>query len=150
MATMSWKPSWWKEDMHGNAWERMREAMRRDWEQTKKDLHMKGGHELNQNAKDTVKQMAGKEPIPMDDGAIRPKVIGDWDDVELPVGYGYAARQQYGQQYGTWNAELEGKLQSEWEAGKSTTKRGWSDVKDFVRHGFEYRGHDRGSRSSVV
>ena len=139
MATMDWKPSWWKEE-HGSAWDRIREAMHRDWEQTKKDVGIKGGHELNQSAKDTVQQMAGKEPIPTDGSANPAKVIGDWNDVELPVGYGYGARRQYGTQHAKWNEELEGKLKTEWETGKATTKRGWNDVKDYVRHGFEYKG----------
>src|SRR5581483_8090792 len=55
MGTMKWQPAWWN-DGHASAWERVKEAMRRDWEQTKHDLHLKGGHELNQGVKDTVKQ----------------------------------------------------------------------------------------------
>ena len=140
MATMNWKPAWWKEDMHGNAWDRVREAMKRDWEQTKKDLGMKSGHELNQNVKDTVKQMAGKESIPSNDAPNPPKVIGNWDDVEMPLGYGYGARQQYGKEHTGWNDKLEGTLKSEWETGKDKTGRGWHEVKDYVRRGFEYKG----------
>ena len=48
MATMKWQPAWWN-DNHASAWDRVKEAMRRDWEQTKHDLHIKGGHELNQD-----------------------------------------------------------------------------------------------------
>ena len=146
MATMNWKPAWWKQEMHGNAWDRVREAMRRDWEQTKKDLGIKGGHELNQNVDDTVKQMAGKQPIPPADKANPAKVIGDWNDVEMPLGYGYGARQQYGNQYPAWNQELEGKLRSDWEATGDKPTHKWNDVKDYVRRGFEYKG---GSRDSV-
>ena len=42
---------------------RMGEAMHRDWEQTKSDLHM-GGRDLNQDIDDTVSQATGKEPVP--------------------------------------------------------------------------------------
>ena len=146
MATMNWKPTWWKEDMHGSAWDRVKEAMRRDWEQTKKDLHLKGGHELNQNVGDTVKQMAGKQMPPPVDKANPAKVIGDWNDVELPMGYGYGARKQFGAQHTAWGPELETKLRGEWNEGKDRSGRGFDEVKDFVRRGFEYKG-DRDSHA---
>lgn len=57
------QPSWWTEERHGSAWGRVKEAMKRDWEQTKHDLRM-GGRELDQDVDDTVKQAAGKEAIP--------------------------------------------------------------------------------------
>ncbi len=142
MATSQFKPTWWKEENHGSAWERVKEAMHRDWEQTKKDLHM-GGHELNQDVKDTVKQMAGKEPIPSDVRANQ-RVIGDWNDVEVPIGYGYGARREFG---GDRFSDVEPKLMSEWNTtATSATGRKWDDVKDYVRRGFEYRD-DRTSRS---
>jgi hypothetical protein len=136
ISTGSWRPSWWTEETHGSAWERVKEALRRDWEQTKKDLHL-GGHELNQGLTDTLKQATGKQSIPPDDGPNPPKVIGDWDDIELPMGYGYNARQYYGTQHSDWDDELEGKLKTEWESAKATGHRGWNDVKQFVRHGYE-------------
>ena len=90
MATMRMQPPWWNEG-YASAWDRAKEAFRRDWEQTKKDMHLKGGHELNQGARDTMKQAAGKQAIPADDRANPPKVIGDWNDLELPIEYGYGA-----------------------------------------------------------
>ena len=140
MATSSgsWRPVWWTEETHGSGWERVKEALHRDWEQTKKDLHL-GGHELNQSAKDTVKQATGKQGIPVNDAPNPPKVIGDWDDVELPMGYGYSARQQYGAEHQDWDDNLEGKLKTEWESAKDGTQRGWNDVKEFVRHGYSQK-----------
>jgi len=135
---MKWQPPWFT-DQHASAWERVREAMRRDWEQTKQDLHVKGGHELNQKIDDTVKQAAGKEPIPAIDRANPPKVVGNWDDVELPTEYGYSARARYGETHESWNADLESTLQNEWESGRAATGRDWRDVKDHVRRGYEYR-----------
>lgn len=43
----------------------VKEALKRDWEQTKSDLtgHKKG-QDLDQNVGDTVKQATGKEPLP--------------------------------------------------------------------------------------
>ena len=132
-----WHPSWWTET-HGSSWDRMKEAFHRDWEQTKHDLHIKGGHELNQGVADTVKQAANKEAIPADDRPNPPKVIGSWDDVEMPVGYGYAARQRYGAEHPRWNESVENTLRSEWELGRAKTTHAWNDVKGWVRHGYEY------------
>ncbi len=138
MGTMKWQPPWFTTE-HASAWDRVKEAMRRDWEQTLHDMHVKGGHELNQNVKDTVKQAAGKEPIPPIDKANPPKVIGSWDDVELPMEYGYAARVRYGQSHGTWDDHLETTLKSEWDSAAKATGRRWDDVRDHVRRGYEYR-----------
>src|SRR5690349_14841384 len=101
MPPMQGQPAGWN-DQHASGRERATGAMRRDWEQTKHDLHLKGGHELNQNIGDTVKQVAGKEAIPPADKLNPPKVIGDWSDVELPMGYGYSARDKYGREHQGW------------------------------------------------
>ena len=58
-------PTWWN-DQHNTAWERAREALRRDWEQTKADLTGNAsGHDLNQSIGDTVRQATGKDPLPL-------------------------------------------------------------------------------------
>ena len=137
MGTMKWQPAWWNEH-HASAWDRVKEAVRRDWEQTKHDLHIKGGHELNQDVGDTVKQAAGKEPIPPNDGLNPAKVVGNWDDVELPYEYGYGAREKYGSQHDAWTKDLESTLQKEWEAAGPKAGR-WDDVKGYVRRGYEYK-----------
>ena len=57
MGSATFQPKWWTEK-HGSQWENLKQALKRDWEQTKKDLHM-GGHELNQSVTDTLGQAAG-------------------------------------------------------------------------------------------
>jgi hypothetical protein len=136
MTEMKWHPAWWNGD-HENAWTRAKEALRRDWEQTKHDAHMKGGHELNQDIGHTVRQASGKEPIPAPDRANPPRVIGDWNDVELPLEYGYSARTQYGGRYSHWTPELEKKLEREWTDAQITTGYSWSEVSEHVRRGYE-------------
>ena len=42
----------------------VKDALKRDWEQTKHDFSKSKGRELHQDVGDTVKQAAGKEPIP--------------------------------------------------------------------------------------
>jgi hypothetical protein len=57
------RPLWWS-DKHASAWERAKEALRRDWEQTKADFSSHSGIVLNQNVGDTLKQVAGAAPVP--------------------------------------------------------------------------------------
>lgn len=57
------RPPWWN-DMHTSRWDRVKEAIRRDWEQTKADFSKTAGAELNQNLGDTLKQAVGVAPLP--------------------------------------------------------------------------------------
>jgi hypothetical protein len=131
MGTANWQPKWWTEE-HATGWAKVKEALKRDWEQTKSDLHM-GGRDLDQNVGDTVKQATGKEPIPS-------RGLG-WDDAEQPLMYGYGARQRYGTQHREWNDDLESTLRTDWEhdhgGAGDTLKHKWEDVKNVVRHGFD-------------
>jgi hypothetical protein len=43
---------------------KVKEALKRDWEQTKHDVSKKSGRDLDQDVGDTLKQATGKEPIP--------------------------------------------------------------------------------------
>jgi len=44
-----------------------KEALERDWEQTKHDLPGMEGKDLDQDVDDTLKQATGKEPTPSKD-----------------------------------------------------------------------------------
>ena len=121
-------PSWWNES-HSSGWERTKEALRRDWEQTKADV-TDGGKELNQDVGDTVKQAAGKQPIPPADS---PNPPDSWDDLEPAVRYGYGARQHF--EKDEWNDELETRLQKDWDSTGSTSS--WERVKSAVRRGWD-------------
>lgn len=57
------RPQWWT-DKHTSTWDRVKEALRRDWEQTKSDFSVSEGTDLNQDVGDTIKQAAGSAPIP--------------------------------------------------------------------------------------
>lgn len=48
-----------------------KEALKRDLEQTKHDLPGMEGRDLDQDATDTVKQAAGKDPVPQDNEPTR-------------------------------------------------------------------------------
>jgi hypothetical protein len=49
------QPHWWNEQ-HGGAWDRIKDAFARDWEQTKADFSKTKGRELNQNAAATARR----------------------------------------------------------------------------------------------
>ncbi len=130
-----WHANYWKEEKHGKAWDRVSEAFKRDWEQTKSDFGSKKGRDLNQDVGDTVKQAAGKEAIPSINQANPPKPDEQYDDVSPAMQYGFGARQEYGTQYKDWDDTLEQRLAQEWD-DKKTGKR-FDDVKPWVRRGWE-------------
>ena len=51
---------WWTQDCE-TSWQRAKVALVRDWEQTKQDLGLESGEELNQDASNTVLQAAGRD-----------------------------------------------------------------------------------------
>lgn len=139
-ASNQWHPEWHKNE-YADGWDRIKEAIRRDWQQTEHDLHM-GGHELNQGIGDTMKQAAGKEAIPSINQANPPKVIGDlsgeWERVEQPLEYGYAARQHFGNT--TWDDKLEGNLRRDWESPANKASGEWDKVRNYIRYGYSFDG----------
>ncbi len=121
-------PRWWNEQTT-SGWDRVKEALRRDWEQTKADFSDTKGQELNQDAGDTVKQALGKQPIPP-----RGAPNSDWDQVEPGLRYGWGAASQY-QEHTDWDDNVESKLKEEWNDLKSG--RTWDEIKGSVRRGWE-------------
>jgi hypothetical protein len=138
-----WHPTWHKPE-HAMQWDRVKEAVRRDWQQTKHDLHV-GGHQLSQHVGDTLKQASGAEDIPSINDANPQKIIGElrgeWESAAPSVEYGYAARNQFGSVHAEWDDVLDRDLRMEWESAPSTGKASglWDDVKPHVRHGYDYR-----------
>jgi hypothetical protein len=68
-------------------------------------------------------------------GARRDEAIAKWRDAEQEVRYGYCVRSQYPADH-AWSDELEGKLQSEWEA--LHTGLPWRASRDWIRRGWDY------------
>jgi hypothetical protein len=114
------KPRWWKAD-YDSAWDRIKAAFRRDWEQTKHDF---GGDEpdLNQDVPDTVGQAMGTRPIP-------PEGVPNFEENEPAYRFGYGARRNYGD--ATWDPALEKKLRADWGDD-------WDRFRPAVRRGWEY------------
>lgn len=129
------KPSWWN-DNHEGTWDRVKSALKRDWEQTKADVSSKG-HELNQDVGDTVKQAAGKQSIPPGNTPNPPGAKKDerWEDVEPSYRYGVGARTQHGANDANWSDRVESKLSEEWAQLKSGQT--WDEVKGSVRRAWD-------------
>lgn len=124
-------PRWWN-DEHTSTWDRVKAALRRDWEQTKADVSSRGT-ELNQGVGDTLKQAAGSEPIPPGN---QPNRDADrWEDVEAGHRYGVGARQYHGANHSDWNDGVESKLKEEW--GDLKSGRTWDEVRSHVRRGWD-------------
>ena len=132
-------PGWWSEQ-HTSAWERIKAAFRRDWEQTKADMPGSAGRDLNQNVGDTLKQAAGSAPIPPANQATRPDyddrpTAGDWERDEGAHRYGFGAQRQYGREHADWDDRLESKLREEWTDLR--TGRTWDETRAAVRRGWD-------------
>lgn len=136
-------PAWWSEH-HESLWQRVREALRRDWEQTKADLTKKRGHDLHQSIGDTARQALGMEPLPILTHDPTPHEIEDhWYRVEHAVRYGYAAYVHH-DGYDDWDEDLERKLAQEWE--EMLTSHAWDLIKPEVQLGWHHakqRGREK-------
>jgi hypothetical protein len=136
------RPSWYTKD-DDTAWDRVKEAFKRDWKQTKHDF---GGDapNLKQGMGDTIKQATGSEPIPPGNApnpkpaerAYDPTSDVYRDDDEVAYRYGYAAYRHYGNTCCDWNRDTEARLQEEWgdpadwNHQKNAIRRGWLFAKN--------------------
>ena len=120
-------PEWWTKE-NDSAWDRTKAALKRDWDQTKHDF---GGNEpdTDQNVGDTVKQVAGKEPIP-------PRREPNYEAVEPALRFGYGARSHYGSKYPEWNADVEKRLKQDWTTANPNAN--WEEHRDVIHHAWDY------------
>lgn len=132
------RPSWYT-DEDDSAWERVKDAFRRDWKQTKHDF---GGNEpdLGQSAGDTISQATGSQPIPSN-SMPRPVVGDEYDDVfddehETAYRYGFAAYRHLGSQ-SDWNQSTIDQLRQEWGDDAD-----WELNHDAVRKGWMFAEHE--------
>jgi hypothetical protein len=122
-------PKWWTAQ-NDSAWERIKAAFKRDWDQTKHDF---GGDEpdTDQDVNNTVKQAAGKEGIP-------PRGTRTYEEVEQAHRFGYGARSYYGDKYPAWNSELESRLESDWRNTYPSRGEQWDEDVEDIRRGWDY------------
>jgi hypothetical protein len=120
-------PAWWNQE-HESAWDRIKAAFQRDWEQTKHDF---GGKQpdIDQDVDDTVKQAAGKQRVP-------PPRQATFEENEDAYRFGYGARSNYSQRYPSWNNQLESDLEKDWR--NTYSDRDWQSHRDYIRQGWDY------------
>ena len=125
-------PTWWTKE-NDSAWDRVKEAFKRDWDQTKHDM---GGNEPDtaQNVNDTVKQASGNQPIP-------PRGVPVYEKAEPAYRFGYGARSHYGKQYSKWDNKLEAELQRDWRS--SNPQGNWDEDVEYIREGWGYDEEQR-------
>jgi hypothetical protein len=130
-------PSFWTDEQQ-SAWDRVKEALHRDWIQTKADFGLKGGAELDQTAKDTMKQAAGKEPIATTvEGRI------GWEHARHAMRLGHGAATFWSWE-ATWTGELESRMRGEWDALENGVP--WEQARPLVLRGWEMGRKDIGVR----
>jgi hypothetical protein len=124
-------PKWWTTE-NDSAWERVKEAFKRDWDQTKHDM---GGDEpdTDQDVNNTLKQAAGKEAIP-------PRGEPTYEDAEPAYRFGYGARSYYEEEHPDWDEEVEGQLREDWSATYPDRSETIEEDIEAIRYGWEY--HD--------
>jgi hypothetical protein len=120
-------PKWWNKD-NDSGWERVKAAFQRDWDQTKHDFGS-NQPDLNQDVDDTVKQAAGKQPIP-------PRGQPTFEESEDAYRFGYGARSHYGKTYASWDKKLETQLEQDWR--DTYNDHDWNQYRDRIRRGWDY------------
>ncbi len=128
------RPAWYS-DADDTAWEKIKAAFQRDWQQTKHDFGGKAPN-LNQQVGDTVAQATGSKAIPpanvktphSTDG----KLEGYNEADEPAYRYGFAASRHYGKS-DDWNDQTEANLRKEWGDEKE-----WEHRRDAIRRGWTY------------
>lgn len=120
-------PKWWTKE-NDSAWNHVKEAMKRDWDQTKHDF---GGDEPDTNQKigNTLKQARGTETLP-------PRHQPTYEEVEPAHRFGYGARFIYGDKYPFWDDDLEITLREDWESIAPERKQTWMQDRAAIRYGW--------------
>jgi hypothetical protein len=121
-------PTWWNPE-NDSSWERVKAAFQRDWDQTKHDLGAKQP-DTDQGVGNTVRQAAGKEPIP-------PRGQRAFVDAENAYRFGHGARLHYGKKYSTWSPELEAQLRADWK--NSAPESAWDEDAPYIRRGWDVK-----------
>lgn len=119
---MNNRPSWYTNE-HDNQWGSVRNAFRKDWEQTKHDFGSDKARDLGQDAGDTVREATT--------GAAN-ATERNFETHEPAFRFGHAAQRHYRSQYPTWNNDLETKLRQDY--GNDFDR----DRND-IRHAYDYR-----------
>ncbi len=132
--TNTHRPTWWNRQ-YDSAWDRVKDALHRDLEQTKADLGLGTGQDLNQHVGDTVRQAVGAQEIPPEHipNMEAPKPL--WDEDAARYGYGAGLSDAY-RPHAAWGDDVESRMSREWTG--MGAEQPWDRVRDSARRGFDY------------
>jgi hypothetical protein len=132
------KPRWWS-DSHNNAWEHVRDSLKREWETTERRAEL--AQDVDTAFERTVGETRSDSGEPRNVEVDRAANIPDddfepvnWEQIEPALRYGAGARQQY-PEYTVWTEDLEARLRRDW--GEANDESAWGRIKDYVRRGWE-------------
>ncbi|MBV9493781.1 MAG: hypothetical protein JOZ54_06015 [Acidobacteria bacterium] len=111
------RPTWYGDDKD-TSWNNVKDAFRKDWEQTKHDFGSKTARDLDQDAGDTVREATTG-------------VRSDFEKHEASFRFGHAARQHYGDKHPAWSNDLETDLRQDYGTD-------YDRDRDYIRHAYEY------------
>ena len=113
----------WQTAEHDSAWDRVKNAFRNDWEQTKSDFGSKTARDMDQDVDDTVKQAAGSRNA--------------FENQEQAFRFGYAARRTFGKDYPSWTDALNRRLKGDYPGDYDRDQRS-------IRYAYEYKDPSEG------
>jgi hypothetical protein len=124
-------PGWWLSE-HTNAWERTKDALRRDWLATMSDFDAAASRQLARDIRGGS-GFGGAPSMAFFEGPTTPPPMV-FELAEPALRYGFAAASHYRVHVG-WDDALEAVLRNEWT--QRPDARPWSVVVDDVRRGWE-------------
>jgi hypothetical protein len=101
-----------------SAWDRVKKAFANDWEQTKADFGSSDARDMDQDADDTVKQMAGSDDA--------------FENREQAFRFGYTSQQRYRGEFPKWSESLEARLRKEYDGNYDADR-------NYIRHAYDRR-----------
>ena len=110
------RPDWYT-DEDDSAWNRIKNAFKNDWEQTKSDFGSDSARDLKQDVDDTIKQAAGSDNA--------------FENREQAFRFGYGARRNFASTHSAWDSNLENKLREDY-------KGDFNHDRDDIRRAYEY------------
>ena len=110
------RPDWYT-DEDDSAWNRIKNAFKNDWEQTKSDFGSDSARDLKQDVDDTIKQAAGSDNA--------------FENREQAFRFGHGARRNFASTHSAWDSNLENKLRED-------CKGDFDHDRDDIRRAYQY------------
>lgn len=124
-------PIWWNQ-MHDRAWERVKDAFKRNWNQKNYEY---GVHPEVDQSRHTAKELTNRNVLNI------LSRLAFYEEAEPAYCFGYGARLHYGVRFSEWNVELEFRLKADWEMADRRRRSRWLQDRELVLRGWDYATH---------